>query len=942
MALFSVRAPLAMGGSWLQRSVFLVALVALAAAADAETAVTTTALNLRACAGTAPACEVLVTLEPGSELEILGRQAAWLEVLAASGGERGWVHGSFVRRIVATDPPASPPAPRAEEELPAPTPRQASPSAESADFSLLFALTPFLILLVALLGVTGLVVAALAWRRDRPVPETSLLSKLTRATSYVGPTRKSRGSTNFADIVMKGGITSGIVYPLAICEIAREYRLRNIGGTSAGAIAAALAASAEYGRRNEHMEGYAKLAKLPLWLGGRAEGRKRGNMLSLFQPQQATRTLFELVLLAMAPGAPLIAAIRGVRHVLFGLGIAPWLGLGPGLLLAVVLTFTDLPASAVGLAAATILWLVAAVVGLALLSLPVRAEKARRALVVAGAAVAMVVIVGGPFALGRWIAPSLSIVGHTWAQEGALLLAVLGLLAGGAVALARTLLVAVPNDRFGICSGMPEGRGDGPPALVPWLHQQIQEVAGRKATDPPLTFSDLEVLEPEKPEVAPESQDAGQLAYSVKLRMMTTCVTFGGPYLLPFETKIFYFDPEEMKGLFPEDVVDFMVEEADRWSQSVAPEGFDQKSDPFTFPEPADHLVNRYLYPKRPLPLARLPLVVAARMSMSFPLLLSAVPLWAIDWRDGDNKEARAAWSSWVGENERYWESMKSRPSERLKHGPPGQRPRAERCWFSDGGICSNFPVHLFDELLPRWPTFGINLKYGAAARRRSHRVELASTHGSGLLPNWSHLTKETGQGPGTLPRFFGAVFGAMQNWADNSILRVPGYRDRIVHLHLAPEEGGLNLDMEPEQIGALARWGKQAGEALVDRFANRNAAGADLSWDNHRWTRLRSSLAFLQEEIEDLVSSYQDSAKLGGSKKYRWRSYKELVDRTGDDPPTSYKFYPARDQRELAQQTFDQLEQLVALWESKQPGFRDVKRPKPLPKLHIRAPLQK
>jgi Patatin-like phospholipase len=38
------------------------------------------------------------------------------------------------------------------------------------------------------------------------------------------------------DLVMKGGITSGIVYPLAIVEIAKAFRLRSIGGTSAGAI----------------------------------------------------------------------------------------------------------------------------------------------------------------------------------------------------------------------------------------------------------------------------------------------------------------------------------------------------------------------------------------------------------------------------------------------------------------------------------------------------------------------------------------------------------------------------------------------------------------------------------------------------------------------------------------------------------------------------------
>jgi hypothetical protein len=53
-----------------------------------------------------------------------------------------------------------------------------------------------------------------------------------------------------SDIVMKGGITSGVVYPLTACELAQVYRFKNIGGTSAGAIAAAAVAAAEYGRNH--------------------------------------------------------------------------------------------------------------------------------------------------------------------------------------------------------------------------------------------------------------------------------------------------------------------------------------------------------------------------------------------------------------------------------------------------------------------------------------------------------------------------------------------------------------------------------------------------------------------------------------------------------------------------------------------------------------------
>src|SRR3954470_4357960 len=51
-----------------------------------------------------------------------------------------------------------------------------------------------------------------------------------------------------ADMVMKGGITSGVVYPLAVCRLAPSYRFRNLGGSSAGGIAAAVAAAAECNR----------------------------------------------------------------------------------------------------------------------------------------------------------------------------------------------------------------------------------------------------------------------------------------------------------------------------------------------------------------------------------------------------------------------------------------------------------------------------------------------------------------------------------------------------------------------------------------------------------------------------------------------------------------------------------------------------------------------
>src|ERR1043165_9996673 len=94
----------------------------------------------------------------------------------------------------------------------------------------------------------------------------------------------------FCDVVMKGGITSGIVYPRAIGERASAYTFKNVGGTSAGAIAATLAAPAEYRRRKEKTRaGFDELNKLPSDLSN-------GALEKLFQPQWHTRSLYRLAL----------------------------------------------------------------------------------------------------------------------------------------------------------------------------------------------------------------------------------------------------------------------------------------------------------------------------------------------------------------------------------------------------------------------------------------------------------------------------------------------------------------------------------------------------------------------------------------------------------------------------------------------------------------------
>ena len=62
------------------------------------------------------------------------------------------------------------------------------------------------------------------------------------------------------DLVMKGGVTSGIVYPSLVLKLAEHYRFASIGGTSAGRDrGGALSAAAEYGRQRDNGGGTAKL-----------------------------------------------------------------------------------------------------------------------------------------------------------------------------------------------------------------------------------------------------------------------------------------------------------------------------------------------------------------------------------------------------------------------------------------------------------------------------------------------------------------------------------------------------------------------------------------------------------------------------------------------------------------------------------------------------------
>jgi hypothetical protein len=411
-------------------------------------------------------------------------------------------------------------------------------------------------------------------------------------------------------------------------------------------------------------------------------------------------------------------------------------------------------------------------------------------------------------------------------------LALLGL----GVALGLRLLIGLPRalgkNGFGLCSGLsPEGSV--PPALTPWLADLVDDLAAKGLSAGPLTFGDLR-------------------AGGIELQMVTTNVTHRRPHRMPWANRELLFDPVELRGLFPERIVAWMEDHPP--PPSAGREG-----------ERARRRLEA-LAPLRPFPAPDdLPVVVAARMSLSFPLLISAVPLHALDMTRRATRDAVEA-----VEDGRI-------PAEPLV---------ADVCWFSDGGIASNFPVHFFDTPLPTRPTFAIDLDGFHPDHPRSpdepDNVYLPSSNVGGLLDSWHRIDPTPGLA--SLVGFVSGIVRTMQNHVDATLTHQPGYRDRIVHVHTAPDEGGMNLTMPPRVVERLTLRGQAAGRALVERFDETPGTDAGLSWDNHRWVRYRSTLAALAEQLEHFGWAWRSTPE-------NERSYRQLVDRGNEVGPAGYRF---------------------------------------------------
>ncbi len=574
------------------------------------------------------------------------------------------------------------------------------------------------------------------------------------------------------DIVMKGGITSGVVYPRAAAHLAEKYRFRNVGGASAGAIAATFVAAAECGRNSgRNPSSFDQLAQVPTEMGA--------GLADLFQPSPKTKTLYDVLMAAVTPRPTTSSSAASSSA-----ASAP----------------TSVPAPAAPATPKSKL-------GLAkILAVAKALVKAELALVLSVALLSLAI----PVAVLIYA----SVTGTlNWFLI--LLIALFGLIAALVITVVVVVgytifraLGALKDNEFGICDGHTQIFAETPP-LTDYMTTQLNQLAGLDPNGAPLTIGDLwgaqavadfrAAISDEKGflELSPREQDRLRSGRVVDLEVMTTNLTLRRPYRFPFESRQFFFCERCFAKYFPSAVLERLVLSStpvdDKPVSWTGPDGTRQsKMIVMDCPLHDGTRVRHF-----PLP-PDVPVVVAARISLSFPALISAVPLCYVDY---------------------------------------GREPEYVNIivvWFSDGGIASNFPMNLFDSLWPTRPTFGIDLE------------KLDGVHGQQqtYLP-----TREEPRSYDitSMVEFLHGILDTMQNWVDTTQLSMSTYRKRVVEVRLDDEEGGINLKMPAPLIGKIAGLGEDAAK-LLDNF--------DL--ETHQKMRFSTAMTLLDDQMAQLRASDQ------------------------------------------------------------------------------------
>lgn len=623
--------------------------------------------------------------------------------------------------------------------------------------------------------------------------------------------------SKYCDLVMKGGITSGIVYPNAVLALAKEFRIKNIGGTSAGAIAAAVCAAAALGDRRKHHKDSFDKANAQMGFEGMSEVSKRlatkGFIYGLFQPAWGGRNAFGLIVILAGKGGFLRKLLSSLAAVIL---IAP----------------------------------IETLLGLAFL---------------------------------LWIAYS---TGGIPGVRAALLPAVLCACAGGTVFSLLRVARVVRRNLLGLCSGRRQTSffRKGKPALTEWLHEVLQNLSG--ITDRPLIFSDL--WNADRYESEPMTDRA------IALQMITTDVSHHEPRTLPFDNATFWFRRDQFDLLFPPKVVDWMVNQAPPPTRVAG--------------------VDYYQLPQY----GNLPVLVATRMSLSFPLLISAVPLHEpkasvrVDIDDesaAEHEESNPPRGTLLESADLFSGGGKHMTSIIAEF---------RVCWFSDGGVSSNFPIHLFDGPLPVWPTFAINLVYPDTADNDGTAqpdVFLPTKNNQGWQRRYEPIAKRLAIIE--LGSFLFGLISTMQNWRDLLQSRAPGHRDRIVHISLTGNEGGMNLNMGQQVLTDISAKGTRAGEAFKA-----------FSFDNHYWLRWRNLASVLQRYTVRVADSVHSQPVIPAYQ----RAYQSA--QTGVPSPPSYPFR-SRERQAEAERLLGCLAAQGQKWKESGPDLT-TGAPRPPPQIQI------
>lgn len=697
------------------------------------------------------------------------------------------------------------------------------------------------------------------------------------------------------DVTMKGGTTSGVVYPLAVCEIARRAVLRNIGGSSAGAIAAAGAAAAELGRaslldrpdpvsrsaaeieQGRVRTGFAGLADVAGWLAevDCTDDKERHRLGQLFRPAEPTRAVFRVVAalmqaklsripwLLLGALSPVARAIT-VLLVLVAPAVVGAASPGPLTVAQYLVAAAWLTVVAAFTLGAALTCLLARLrrrprtprEGVADLREPVRASARPTAPSLRLAVTALVIGVlgaGGLIVLGfgTGVAP------EVWPLVTVSLLSALGVVAAQLLPLRRLLLNA-RSVRFGLIAGS-DARPVGArararsiwdrvaglpaptvgPALADWLTDALNDLAGL-GDDEVLRFghlwqgpsfstaADLAVLR--------RAADLPQ-ARQINLELMTTDVVRGLPLRFPLQVKDVRADDGQPRLLVRRSDLDgpqgqlLPAKVIDAICVGTPVQGLDSRT--------GEHVSDLYALP---LPWD-LPVVFAVRMSLSFPVLFQAVRLY--ERHDpGDVRDDFGVRLARAGVPLRY---------------PASSGPWVSERWISDGGITSNFPIHFFDSVLPRWPTLGINL---------GDHPDGAAHQDVWLPSDADRVEVPTGSLNGSLVSFVAGVLSTGLKWRDTVQTAMPAFRGRVATVRTKPGEGGSNVFMTRDQVAGLSLRGALAGVRLSRRFSSQP------HWHRHEYLRARvglDNLASLSGSLRAALAcgEYPDWAVEGS----RWRA---------------------------------------------------------------------